>query len=342
MFKVTLVDYDDDLFDIAPATRVYMEERLSEAEAELEIAQCRTEEAVIDMAADADLVMIQSVRPLLNDRVIPALTRCRGIIRLGLGYDSVDVAAATEGGIPVSNVVDWCTDEVAEHAIAHLFACARQLTLLNQTIRQGRWDRQAAVTNRRISGKTLGLIGFGRTARAVCERMRGAGMKVIVYHPRQDAVAIAQYEAQKVTFDELLRQADFVSFHVPMTDETYHMLGAREFELMKCGATIVNTSRGAVIDESALVQALRSGKFGCVGLDVMEEEPLPADSPLREFDNVNFAPHIASYSVEAVDTLYRFGAEIARDLLSGKWVPTTVNPEIRDKVEARWGAYVDE
>lgn len=339
MYQTVLVDYDPDLFDISPPVLAYMRQRLLTVQATLEIGQRRTEESVLEMAAGADLVMIQSVRRLLTARVIPQLRRCRGIIRLGLGYDSVDIAAATQAGIPVSNVVDWCTDEVAEHAIALLFACARRLTPLHRMVSGGGWERGAAAAIHRIRGRTLGVIGFGRVGRAVSQRMKAFGVEVIAYHPRQDAATIAQFGAEKVDFDELLRRADFISLHVPLTPETQHMLGAHEFERMKDGVIIVNTARGAVIEEAALVEALRTGKVGAAGLDVMEQEPLPADSPLRGFENVTFTTHVASYSQEAVETLYRFGADIAADMLAGRWVPTIVNPEVRDKAEERWAAF---
>lgn len=269
MHKVTLVDYDSDIFDIAPSTLAAMEATLSEAGATLQVDQRRTEDAVLQVAADADLVMVQSIRPLLNERVIPRLIRCRGIIRLGLGYDSVDVAAATREGIPVSNVVDWCTDEVAEHAISLLFACVRRLSPLHRQVSQGRWARQVAVPIPRLRGKTLGLIGFGRIARAVAERVKGFGIRLVVYDPYVDEEAAAQHGAYKVELDDLLRDADFISVHTPLTGETHHLLNAGKFALMKEGAFIVNTSRGPVIQESALVDALRSGRLwgGWAGCD---------------------------------------------------------------------------
>jgi len=209
---------------------------------------------------------------------------------------------------------------------------------LNDQVSRGRWAREAAAPICRIRGKTLGSVGFGRIARAVAARMSGFGLTLLAYDPYIDEDTVSRYGTQKVELDELLRRADFISVHTPLTDETYHLLGAREFSLMKEGVFVVNTSRGAVVEESALVMALRSGKVWGAGLDVMEHEPLPPDSPLREFDNVTFTPHVASYSLEAVETLYRFGAEIAANLLSGRWLPTIVNPRVRAKAEKRWGA----
>ena len=337
--RVTLVDYDDDLFDITPSTRQQMHDALARVGATLEIDQRRTSEAVLHMAADADLVMVQSVRPLLDAEMIPKLARCRGMIRLGLGYDSIDVAAATAAGIPVSNVVDWCTDEVAELAVAHLMAGARRLLPLYGRLRQGAWEREAAVPTYRVSGKTAGVVGLGRTGRATAGRLRGLGLTVIACDPWLDAEAVAHCGAEKVSLDELLARADFCTLHVPLTSETHHLLDAEAFARMKDGVFVINTSRGAVIDEAALVEALRSGKVRGAGLDVMEQEPLPLDSPLREMDNVTLTPHVASYSVESVATLYRYGAEIAARLVTGEWVDTIVNPEVRAQAEARWGAY---
>ncbi len=334
--KAVLVDYDDDLFDISPAALRYMRETLATAGATLHVAQCRTEESTLRLAADADLVMIQSVRPLLNARVIPQLARCRGIIRLGLGYDSVDLVAATAAGIPVSNVVDWCTDEVAEHAIALLFACARHLAPLHETVSDGGWDRTRARGIHRLRGQTLGIVGFGRIGRAVGQRMSAFGVKVLAYDPWLDAEAIARAGAEKAELHDLLRRADLISLHTPLTPETHHLIGHREFALMKEGAIIVNTSRGPVMDEAALAEALWSGRLGGAGLDVMEREPLPADSPLRGMPNVTFTTHVASYSAEAVETLYRFGADIAAEMLAGRWVRTIINPEVKERLAARW------
>ena len=341
MSQVVLVDYDPDLFDITPATRAGMEARLAEVGAALSIDRCQTEDAVLDMAAGADLVTIQSGSPLLNERVIPKLRRCRGIIRMGIGYDSVDVAAATLAGIPVSNVVNWCSDEVAEHAISLLFSCVRRLTPVRRRLNEDGWGRVAAVPIRRMHGKTLGLVGLGRIGRAVAGRMAGFGLTLLAYDPYLNADTMVRYGVQKTDLDDLLQSADFITVHTPLTDETRHLLGAREFGLMKDGVFVVNTSRGPVIDEAALVEALRSGKVWGAGLDVMEREPLPADSPLRQMENVTLTPHIASYSLEAVETLYRLGADIAANLVSGRWVSTIVNPEVRANAEARWGAYQD-
>ena len=328
-FLVILIDYDPDLFDLTPAIKEAMEFALAQIGAELQVGQHRSEEAVLSYAAQADLVMVQSVRALLTGAVIRKLTHCRGIIRMGLGYDSIDLAAATEMGIPVSNVVDWCTDEVAEHAIALLLSGARHIPALNSSLKSGSWKRTLALPTYRLRGKCVGIIGFGRIGQAVALRLSGFGMTLLAYDPYIDADTIAQFHAQKVRLEELLAGSDFISVHARLSAETWHLIGAAELGQMKPGAFLVNTSRGAIIDEIALIETLRSGRLSGAALDVMEIEPLPDDSPLRRMEQVTLTPHLSSYSEEAVAELYQKSTEIAVNLLTGRQVGTIVNPEFR-------------
>lgn len=337
--KVALIDYDNDLFDITPPVLAYMHEVIGAAGGQLAIGQHRTETEVLQAASDADVVVIQSVRPLLTEPVLAGLTKCRGLIRAGLGYDSVDIEAATRLGIPVSNVIDWCNDEVAEQAIGLLFAVALHLISLHEAVSEGGWDRSSAVPTYRMRGKTLGLIGFGRIAREVAVRLRGFGLDILAYDPYVGDGTMAGLDVEKVEWDELLRRSHYLSLHTPLTNDTYHLLNADAFARMRDGVIIVNTSRGPVIDEPALYDALRAGKVAGVGLDVFEIEPLPLDSPLRECANVVFTPHVSSYSQDAVDTLYKYTAEIAAAMLRRQWVPTIINPDVRPLAEQRWGRF---
>jgi D-3-phosphoglycerate dehydrogenase len=322
-FKAMLIDYDEDLF--SPPD--WVGEELARNGIMGTVGQHRTPEAVVEAARAADIVMIQSVRPLLNREVIEQLERCRCIVRLGTGYDSVDVEAATERGILVCNTPTYCIDDVADHALALLMGGVRHIARQDRWIRAGRWDRTGARPARRMKGCTLGIVAFGRIGRALAERVSGFGMTVLAYDPYLDAETIARYGAQKVELDGLLQHTDFISVHCPLTDETYHLLGNREFDLMKEGVFIVNTSRGPVIDETALVEALRSGKIWGAGLDVFEKEPLPLDSPLRELDNVTFTPHVGANSEESVADVYRTSCEIAIAVCNGRWPQWVVNPE---------------
>lgn len=337
--RVILIDYDDDLFDITPPVLAYMQDAIEAAGGRLDVGQHRSRAAVIARASDADIVMVQSVRPLLSEAVLAELPQCRGVIRAGLGYDSVDVEVATRLGILVSNVINWCNEEVAEQAIALLFATALHIPKLHYSVSSGEWDRTQAAPTYRMQGKTLGLIGFGRIAREVATRLQRFGFGIIAYDPFVGRSVMAELDVKKVEFDELLRRADYISIHTPLTDETHHLLNADAFARMRDNVVIVNTSRGPVIDEQALSEALHAGTVAGAGLDVFATEPLPSDSPLRGCDNVVFTPHVSSYSQDAVDTLYHYAADIAAAMLQRQWVPTIVNPTVRPLAEQRWGAF---
>lgn len=326
-FRAVLVDYDEDLFAPPP----WVAEELACQGIEWDPGQHRTPETVLEAASDGDVVMIQSVRPLLDRAVIHQLEKCRCIVRLGIGYENVAVDAATEKGILVCNTPSYCIDDVAEHALALLMAGVRHIARQDRWIRSGRWDRTGARPARRMRTCTMGFVAFGRIARALAERVSGFGMTLLAYDPYLDAETIARLGAQKVGLGELLRRADLISVHCPLTDETHHLLGAQEFDLMKEGVFLVNTSRGPVIDETALVGALHSGKVWAAGLDVFEQEPLPLDSPLRAFDNVILTPHVGANSEESVADLYRAGIQIAVDVRRGVWPQGVVNPEVKDK-----------
>lgn len=321
--KVALVDWDEDLF--SPCG--WEAEMIASAGIAYVHAQQHTPAEVLAFAHDADVVLQQSLRPLLTGEVIAALDRCRCLVRLGIGYDNVDVAAATRRGMLVCNVPAYCVEDVAEHALALLLASVRRIPRQDRWIREGRWDRTGARPARRMKGCTLGFVAFGKIARTLAERLAAFGMRLIAYDPYVDAASMQRSGVQKVDLDELLRQADFISVHAPLNAQTKHLLSTREFGLMKDGAFIVNTSRGPVIDEVALVEALRSGKVWGAGLDVMECEPLPADSALRDLDSVTFTPHVSASSEESVADLYRAACQIAIDVCQGRWPQGVVNPD---------------
>ena len=325
--RAVLVDYDEDLF--TPGG--WEGEMLAGAGIAWEVGQHRTPETALAFARDADVVMVQSVRPLLTRPVIERLEKCLCLVRLGIGYDTVDVAAATERGMLVCNVPGYCVEDVADHALALLMAAVRHIPRQDRWIRGGRWDRTGARPSRRLKGSTLGLVAFGNIARALTERVSGFGVTLLAYDPYVDVGTTAGCGAEKVELDELLQRADLISVHCPLTDATRHLLSQREFDLMKDGVFIVNTSRGPVVDEAALVAALASGKVWGAGLDVFEQEPLPLDSPLREFDNVIFTPHVSSNSEDSVGDLYRGGCQIAIDVCNDRWPVGVVNPEVEGR-----------
>ena len=312
--KVVLIDYDEDLF----APRGWEASFMAAAGIQWVQGQWREEASALEQMRDADVVIIQSLRKLLNAHTIPQLQRCRGLIRAGIGYDSIDVAAATAAGMLVCNVPNYCVEEVADHALALLLAGVRNLGRQDRSIHAGAWQRELVKPARRLRGQTLGLVAFGRVARSLAEKGRGLGWHVLAFDPYVPAEAIAKSGVTPATLDDLLRQSDLISVHAPLSAETRHLIGEREFGLMKPGAIFVNTSRGPVVDEAALARALGEGRLGGAGLDVFEAEPLPADSPLRRVDNVIFTPHTAAYSEDAVDDLYRGACEEAMDIVQGR------------------------
>lgn len=327
LFKVVLVDYDEDLFPVPD----WVGDKLARQGITWVVGQQRTPESALQAARSGDVVMIQSSRPLLPRAVIEGLERCRCIVRLGTGYDNIDVATATQRGILVCNTPTYCVDDVADHALALLMGSLRHLARQDRWLRAGRWDRTGARPARRSRGRTMGFIGFGRIARALAERVSGFSMRLLAYDPYIDADEAQRYGAHKVELDELLRGADFISIHCPLTDETHHLLSSREFGLMKEGVFLVNTSRGPIIDESALVEALRSGQVWGAGLDVFEREPLPLDSALRELDNVTLTPHVGANSEESLVDVYDIGSQIAIDVCRGRWPEWVLNPEVESR-----------
>ena len=323
-FRVVMADYDSDLF--APPD--WIGPQLAQEGIEWLAYQKRSPEAVVEVARDADMVIVQSVRPLLTGAVLAQLPRCRCVVRLGIGYDSVDVTTATQLGILVCNAPGFCTEDVAEHALALLLNGVRHIARQDRLVREGRWERSGALPSVRMKGRTLGFVSFGSIARALAELVKGFNMTLLAYDPYLSAEVMARYGVRKVELDELLRQADYISVHTPLSQDTYHLLGASEFDLMKPGVVLVNTSRGSIIDETALVRAMRSGKVWAAGLDVFEQEPLPLDSPLRLFDTITMTPHVAASSDESVCDLYRICCQIVMDVRDGRWPASVVNPEV--------------
>jgi len=246
------------------------------------------------------------------------LTRCRAIGRFGLGVDNIDLPTAKEKDIAVNYVPDYCIREVSDHAMALLLALIRKIPLSNKLVQSGRWEMPAVVPIRRIEGTVLGLIGFGHIPRLVAPKAQAFGMKVIAYDPFAKPDAFKAAAVESVDLDTLLKTSDYVSVHAPLLQATRGMLNAAAFGEMKKGAYIVNTARGPLIDEPALVAALDSGQVGGAGLDVVATEPLAKDSPLLGRDNVIVSPHTAFYSIEALNELQtKCATDVAR-VLSGE------------------------
>jgi D-3-phosphoglycerate dehydrogenase len=299
---------------------------LAEVGARLVVAAAAREEEFLRRVPEADAILTCFAR--VSAAVIRAGRRLQVIGRYGIGVDNIAVDEATRLGIPVTNVPAYCVDEVAEHALALLLACARGVCRYNAAVRQGNWDLGTAMPLGRVRGRVLGILGFGKIGRSLAAKVQGLGMRVLVHDHHAPAEAVRQAGGESVTLDELLRQADFLSLHVPATPQTRGLLNAERLRQMKPTAFVINTARGALIDQDALQHALRQGWIAGAALDVFEPERLPPDHPLLALPNVLATPHVAFYSEESAAELQTRAARNVAAVLSGRLPESVVNPEV--------------
>lgn len=313
-------------------------EELARCGADLVAVEAQRLEEIIDAAADCDALLVVSA--YVPGAVIARLTRCRVIARLGAGTDRVDIETATRHGIVVSNVPDFCINEQAEHTLALLLAFGRRLPYMTSAMHRGDWSARHHPGVHRIAGQTLGLVGFGASAQAVASRARALGLRLLAWvrnPPKYQGVAEAA-GVELVELDHLLRESDFVSLHLPLTTETRHLLDADRLGLLRPTAVLINTARGALIDETALIEALRHKRIAGAALDVFEGiDVFSLDGgrpshPLLELDNVILTPHCAGSSVESTRESKVRGVRNAADVLQGRWPRHVVNPD----VQPRW------
>jgi D-3-phosphoglycerate dehydrogenase len=280
---------------------------------------------VHDQMDEAETVRVlkQADGILLNLHPLPAavidkLEKCRVISRYGVGYDNVDVQSATSKGIWVARVPDYCLEDVSDQAIALLLGCVRKVAFKDRRIREGAWNLHKEQPSYRVAGKTLGLVGYGAIARTLHRKMSGFGLeRVLVFDPYLDPKKISENGAESVSLHKLLKEADYVSVHAPLNEETRGMIGGRELALMKKTAILVNTSRGPLLEQKAVADALAGGKIAAAGLDVFETEPLPPDSPLLKLDNAILSDHAGWYSEESVAELKTKAARNVLAVLKG-------------------------
>ncbi len=289
---------------------------LARLEPEMRMSKSAAADDILAVARDADAILVTYAK--LPAELLRQLQRCKSIGRFGLGVDNIDIKAAAELGITVSYVPDYCMHEVSDHAMALLLALARKISFSNTLVQSGRWEMPAVAPLHRIAGQVLGLIGFGNIPRALAPKAKAFGYQVIACDPYAGSELFAACGVEAVSFESLLARADAISVHAPLTPATRGLIDAAAFARMKKGAVIVNTARGPLIDEPALIAALDSGQLGGAALDVAATEPLPKDSALLGRPNVILTPHTAFYSVEALEELQiKCAADVAR-VLSGQ------------------------
>jgi D-3-phosphoglycerate dehydrogenase len=287
---------------------------------------CTNESEVIDAARNAHVIMCDA-SPITRN-VIHSLPKLVGVVEYGIGYDNIDVNAATEKDVLVCNVPDFITSEVADHAVALILALIRKLDRIGRSTRDGKWNWREFRPVSSLEGKTVGIIGFGNIGRQVAERMRSFGTRTIAYDPYVSREAMEKLGARSSNLDELLRTSDIISIHVPLNKETKQLIGRKELAKLRDSVILVNTSRGSVIDQEALVESLRKGRIGAAGLDVLAKEPPSPTDPILGFENAIITPHIGWYSEQSSSRLQENVALEAERILTGKPPKHPVNPEV--------------
>jgi D-3-phosphoglycerate dehydrogenase len=289
-----------------------------------------TPEKLIEACRDADACLVPG--QFFTEEVLSKLERCRVLVRYGVGYDTIDVDAASKHNILVVNIPDFCMPEVANHALALLLDCAKKISRHDRWMRTGGWQsgRSPFLSPMGpIHGETVGLVGFGQIARTFHRRVAALDMKVLAYDPFVSQELAASLNVELVSLDELMQRSDYISIHVPLMAATKGLINAEKLALMKPSAYLINTSRGPVVDETALIAALQNGQIAGAGLDVFEREPLPSDSPLLRMENVTVTPHSASYADETFRIMFRRVGEEAALTLRGQMPNTPVNGKIK-------------
>jgi D-3-phosphoglycerate dehydrogenase len=315
-----LVAVSDSVFpNLDPARQV-----LSKVEAELRLAAEPTSAAILQVAQNADAVLVTYAK--ITSEMIAQMTRCQIIARFGIGVDNVDVAAATDAGIVVTRVPDYCIDEVSDHTLALLLALVRKIPFANSRAHSGRWEMAAVAPIHRLRGSILGLVGFGRISQLVAPKAQAFGLKVLTFDPYVPAEVTTAAGVHKVDLAELVKVSDYISIHTPLIPETDHLFGSDIFARMKPTAYLINTARGPIVDEAALAHALDAGQLAGAALDVLSQEP-PSASPLFGRDNVILTPHISFYSVESLVELQIKAAEEVVRVLTGQMPRNPVNPD---------------
>lgn len=310
---------------------------LNKIDAKLTLSQCKSSEEVIEEAKGADGLLNQYA-PITKE-VFNQLEDLKVVARYGIGIDTIDVEAAVDKGVAVVNVPSYCEEEVSDHTVALLLCCLRKINLYDREVKNGHWDWKTGIPIKRLKGKTLGVIALGKIARKVVDKIKPFGFQVISYDPYIskevfDGLGITQANNLK----DLLIKADVVCVHAPLTRKTKHLIGEHELEMMKSEAVLINTSRGGVVDNEALYQALREGQIAMAGLDVLEEEPpltSISENPLVELDNIILTPHAAWYSEEAVIELRTKAAQGVAKVLTGEKPEGLVNEEIAKQMNLK-------
>jgi len=326
-FKVALVDYD------YPSTKVF-EAEVKKFGGEFAHRRCKDIDEAIAWAGDADGWIIQYLNPI-GEKVFSSCKKLKVVGRLGIGYDVIDVPAATRRNIVATNVPSYCEEEVSDHAMALLLSCARRTALYTPAVKQGVWDWKIGKPIARLRGQTFGLAGFGKIPRALAPKAKAFGMTVIAYDPYLKPERAKKEGVELVDFDALLARSDFISIHCPLNAETKGLFGKEAFSKMKRTAFLINTARGGIVDLPALTEALKAGKIAGAGLDVLPQEPPEKAEPLLRLDNVVLTPHVGWYSEQSIIDLQATITRHVCMVCTGRKPDAVLNPEVLSKVSLK-------
>ncbi len=326
-FRVALVHVD------APEVPQSVIQKLEAENIELITHECTTCDELLQVAGDADVIWVFGGSRVVTAESLTHFKNCGAILRSGSGTDNVPVEAATRLGIVVANTPQATSDTVPDHVIALLMAVIRQIPAHNQAMHNGSWNPDASLHRWNLGGSTLGLVGFGHIAQSLARKMSGFDLTLLAYDPFVEEQKMNEFSVRKATLPEIWNEADFISLHVPLTEDTHHLVGERELRGMKPHAVLINTSRGAVIDEKALVRALSEGWIGAAGLDVFETAPLPGNHPLTGLSNVVLTPHCAGHSPRKLQDFWHYSVETVIALSNRRWPHSCVNPGVKPRWE---------
>jgi len=329
-FQLFAANYNKDAMEVYENLRCWLADR----DVGLVLAQYTAEDEVIERAKNADICL--AYRFKVTRKAIASLPRLKLLMASGSGYDHIDVQAATDHGVVVTNAATHNIEDVAEHTLALILTCGQKICFLDSAVQQGNWScALLAQPIHRMRGQALGIIGLGKIGQAVAWRANGLGFRVLAYDPYVPDNEIKKAGVKPVGLEELLQRSDFVSLHLRLNEETRHILSEKQLRAMKSTAYVINTSRGGVIDEAALIRALKEGWIAGAGLDVLEQEPPNQDNPLLTLKNVVVTGHSAASTVEAEQDWLEEWKKIIEDFLAGWWPINVVNSEVQPKVSLR-------
>lgn len=310
------------------------DEVLRKIDSQVVVIPCETEEEIIKASEDADALLIGKAK--ITRPIMAAMKKCRVVVRYGIGLDTLDIKAATDHGIYIANVPDFCIDEVSDTAMGLILATTRKIAMMSNRVKEGNWDRGSVKPIYRLRGSVLGIIAFGNIGQKVALKAYPFGFKIIVHDPYLSSDAVGDYPIELVDLETLLRESDVVSIHSPLNQETRHLISEAELRMMKDSAFLINTARGPIVDEKALYRALKEGWIAGAGLDVLEVEPPEEGNPLLGLDNLVITPHYASYTEESSREVRVKAAENIVATLREGYPTYPVNPGVKDKYMTRW------